>query len=74
MAFEDEINRLGFDAWADNKMVNAIDDFVMPGKGWMHYEAKDYELFIKWDDSTINCIIRAYTGDGWQIYERNIKR
>ena len=74
MAFEEEINRLGFDAWADNKMVNAIEDFVMPGEGWIRHEGKMHDLFIKWDNSSIHCTIRAHTANGWQTYERNIKR
>lgn len=70
----DAINRLGFDAWADNKMMNAIEDHVYQGVGYVQREADDYNLHIKWDDKHITCVIRAHTDAGWQTYEKQIKR
>ena len=73
MDSKDQINRLGFEAWADNQFVNAIEDFVMPGHGNVSVTSDDITILIWWDDKTINCTIRAYTDTGWQTYDKTIK-
>ena len=74
MVSKEDINRLGFDAWADNEFVNLIENFVMPGHGKVRIEEMDYTVKLKWDDAMIHCVLRAYTADGWQTYEKQIKR
>jgi hypothetical protein len=74
MVSKDAINRLGFDAWADNEFVNLIENFVMPGHGKVEIEGVDCTVKLKWDDAMIHCVLRAYTADGWQTYEKEIKR
>lgn len=74
MVSKEDINRLGFDAWADNQFVNLIEDFVMPGHGNVNIEGMDCTVALKWDDAMIHCVLRAYTADGWQTYEKQIKR
>lgn len=74
MVSEEDINRLGFDAWADNQFINLIEDFVMPGHGNVNIEGMDCTVKLKWDDAMIHCVLRAYTADGWQTYEKQIKR
>lgn len=74
MGSKEEINRLGFEAWCDNKFVNLIEDVVMPGIGNISITNDDITMLVWWDDTAINCTIRAYTDTGWQTYEREIKR
>lgn len=71
---EEEINRLGFNAWADNKFVNIIEDIVRGSNGNISIENQDYHILAWWDEKVVNCCIRAYTGKGWEIYEMEIKR
>ena len=71
---DNQINRLGFDAWADNKFVNAIEDYVFDSHGSMHLSSISWEMNLWWSHNTIDCSIRAYTKDGWQTYEKQIKR
>ena len=75
MDSKDQIKRLGFDAWADNQFVNAIEDFVMPGHGNISVTSvnEDLSILIWWDDANINCTIRAYTDEGWKVYDKSIK-
>lgn len=72
------IDRLGFDAWADNEFQNAIENFVLPsgkmGSGHTLVEHNDYTLRIEWDSGRVNCSIMCHTKDGWQSYEKEIKR
>jgi hypothetical protein len=70
----DEIQRLGFDAWADNKMVNIIENAAKGTVGNLSIESEDYYVLSWWNEKTINCCIRAYTGKGWEVYEKEIKR
>lgn len=74
MGSKEEINRLGFDAWCDNKFVNIIEDIVMPGTGNISITNDDISVLVWWDTEQINCTIRAYTGDGWKMYDKTIKR
>jgi hypothetical protein len=74
MVSKEDIERLGFDAWADNKFVNLIEDFVMPGHGDVQIEGSDITVRMRWDDAMIHCVLRAYTHEGWQTYEKEIKR
>lgn len=73
-----QIERLGFDAWADNQFVNAIENIVIPsgemGSGNTLIEHDDYTLRIEWDSSRVHCSLMCHTKDGWQSYEKEIKR
>lgn len=73
MDSEDQIKRLGFDAWADNQFVNAIEDFVMPGSGKISLTTDKMCMNIYWDEVEISCVIRAYTDEGWKVYDKTIK-
>lgn len=74
MVSKDDINRLGFDAWADNEFVNAIENFSSVATGDVKIENEDVSMKFTFTEQTIHCVIRAYTADGWQTYEREIKR
>lgn len=72
---KDEIQRLGFDAWADNKFVNLTEDITSEsGTGNISIEHDDWHIKAEWDEQTIHCYIRAYTGHGWETYEKETKR
>ncbi len=71
---ETQINRLGFDAWADNKFVNAIEDYRLVATGDVKLESDDVTMKFYFSEDTISCVIRAYTESGWQTYEKEIKR
>lgn len=69
------INRLGFDAWADNRFVNAIEDYdSVIGTGELKIEDDEVCAKFFFTPTTISCVIRAYTESGWQTYEREHKR
>jgi len=72
---KDQINRQGFDAWADNKFVNAIEDYNhVIGTGDLKIENDECCMKFFFTLETISCVIRAYTPEGWQTYEREWKR
>jgi len=74
MVSKEDIQRLGFDAWADNEFVNLVENFVMPGHGKIDIEGMDCTIKLKWDDAMIYCLIRVYTFEGWKEYEKELKR
>lgn len=63
------VTRLGFEAWADNLIVNAIETL---GAG---VEANDsYSIRVEKHPGGTNYIVRAYVqGQGWLIHSREIK-
>jgi hypothetical protein len=72
---EEEINRLGFDAWADNKFVNAIENYeTFIGTGEVKFEDEEVCAKFFFSENAISCVIRAYTHEGWKTYEKEIKR
>lgn len=72
-----QINRLGFGAWAENIIVNYIEDWretILVSKGSQTIERDDYIVNANWDDCTLMITVRAYVeGDGWQTLEQTIK-
>jgi hypothetical protein len=68
------INRLGFDAWADNKFVNAIEDYNLVATGEVKMENEHMTMKLSFTEQTISCVIRAYTEDGWKTYDKEFKR
>lgn len=71
------INRLGFGAWAENIIVNYIEDYsdvIKNSKGNHTIEEEEYTMNCSWSDSTLNISIRAYVeDDGWQMLEQTVK-
>lgn len=74
MVSNNDINRLGFDAWADNQFVNAIENFPCVATGDVNVESDDLTMKFTFTEQSISCVIRAYTESGWQTYEKEIKR
>jgi hypothetical protein len=66
----DLIARLGFEAWADNLIVNALEDsHALP------YKAEDDNgtiLSLEQQGEDLHALVRAYDS-GWQTHERIIK-
>lgn len=72
--YNEQIARLGFEAWVDNVFANSIENFVMEGSGEMTIENEKFNQFIKWDDKNIELHIRCHTTEGWKESSRTIKR
>jgi hypothetical protein len=73
----DEINRLGFEAWADNKIVNFIEDYgavlCVPGEGHIAKEGKDLTISATWKGEQLTIALRAYV-DGWKQHEWSVRK
>lgn len=71
-----EINRLGFDAWANNKIVDAVENtaFCMQGEGFISYEYEDVNVRIDWTPHGYTAALRAYTHEGWKETGASFKR
>ena len=78
-SMKEQINRLGFGAWAENIIVNFLEDYrevMLTSEGQMTIERSDntYELTAKWDAEQLSITVRAYVdGEGWQTLEQHIK-
>lgn len=71
---KDQINRLGFAAWADNLIANAIEN--MPSNRAADYdmESDDINVAIRVIGNEMTATVRAYVpGEGWQYHDRVIK-
>jgi hypothetical protein len=71
------INRQGFGAYAENIIVNYIEDWgdIVRGseKGTHTIERDELNINARWQDGALSITIRAYVeGDGWQMLEQNI--
>ncbi len=64
----DNIERLGFEAWADNIIVNLIENFGDK------IDEESYSLRIEKYPSETSYIVHAYvSGKGWLTHTRTIK-
>lgn len=64
----DQINRLGFEAWADNIIVNLLEDAASK------IEADSYNVRIEKYPGETNYIVSAYVqGKGWLTHHRSVK-
>lgn len=67
------IQRQGFEAWADNIIVNAIEEL---GTTPFEYvaEENDVTVHIRLQDGSVSATVRAYVPcKGWQYHDRVIK-
>lgn len=74
-----ELQRMGFEAWADNKVVNFIEDhggiIAMSSEGYTQVEKNNYSICSSHKGIWINIVLRAYIdGQGWKTRDWNIKR
>lgn len=70
------IQRMGFEAFADNVFVNAMEDYIVGdgSVGNMSFEGKDMSCNMEWNVESISFNLRAYTSEGWKEYSKQIKR
>lgn len=78
MSNQSQIARLGYGAWAENIIVNYIEDYsdvITTSHGNHTIERDDYIVNASWDDNaSLSITVRAYVeGDGWQTLEQNIR-
>lgn len=68
-----QIQRLGFEAWADNLIVNALEDLAGEPKLDLDMEEGDVTLVIRTDGKQATATVRAYVaGRGWHYHDRVI--
>ena len=69
---KDMVNRLGFPVWADNLIVNAIEDMGgLPTDGG--FSTDDCTVVVRVHDGKALFTVRAYVeGLGWQYHDRVI--
>ena len=70
---EDQVNRLGFEAFADNLIVDAMENM---GKSTEYkVESDNFSLVIRYNGPDAHAMLRAYVkGMGWKETERTFKR
>lgn len=70
----DQVNRLGFEVWADNVIQNCVE------QGWtgihkMTFVEQGAEVVATFDADSTHYAVRAYVpGEGFKCHERVIKR
>lgn len=72
---DEQIARLGFEAWADNVIVNFIEDnkdMMKLGDGNLSMENDARLVRAEWKGNEVNILVRAYTKNGWQTHERSV--
>lgn len=70
----DQIQRLGFTAWADNLIANVIEE--LPNNRPYDYdvESEDVTVVIRVIGKDLTATVRAYVpGEGWHYHDRVIK-
>lgn len=74
---QEQIDRLGFDAWANCRITDAVENtqYMMSGEGFVRYEHPNtLTVYIEWDDNGYTASLRAYTKQGWKEHNISIKR
>jgi hypothetical protein len=70
---KEQIDRLGFEAWADNLIVNALEDMAGGFPAEVEFAQGDATLFIYTDGQHTTAVVRAWVKDkGWQTHSRTI--
>jgi hypothetical protein len=70
----DQINRLGFEAWADNLIVNALEDLDGKPPFGFDIETNDATLIIRVIGDEVTATVRAYIpGKGYAYHDRTFK-
>lgn len=76
---KEQVNRLGFEAWADNLIVDAIENMEaleakeISADGYRH-ENESVEVNVRKDGDSMLATVRAYIpGQGWKVHVRTIK-
>lgn len=75
----DQIQRLGFEAWADNLIINAVENLEALEASELSCdgcttEGNDVTVSVRLRDGEINATVRAWIkGKGWHYHDRVIK-
>ena len=71
---KEQIDRMGWEAWADNVIVNMMENLPPDATG-MSYRYDDISVQISLVGKDVVGFIRAYIpGYGWKHHERTIRR
>ena len=71
---KEQIDRLGFEAWADNVIVNWLEGMTEMQITDAHFDHDDLSLVIRRHKDTATATVRGYVpGRGWLTHERTIK-
>ena len=74
MIDQDQVKRLGFDAWADNIITNVIEDLNGARPFDQDIENEDLTVIVRVTGDEIAATVRAYVpGSGWHYHDRVIK-
>ncbi len=72
----EQINRLGFPAWADNLIVDFIEshpEMAEGNYGSITTERKDgTAIRAVYGDGKATIVVRGYTGSGWETHEQSV--
>jgi len=69
----DSVQRLGFEAWADNLIVNALENMANGIPAEVEFDQGEANLFVRTDGQFTHAIVRAWVKDkGWQTHSRLI--
>lgn len=72
----EDINRLGFTAWAHDRIANFLEDhgpILALGEGNVSIEGKNFSIVATYDATSVNITLRGYTGEGWETCDVVIK-
>lgn len=72
----ENINRLGFTAWADSLIVDFIESHkeTLVNQGSITTERADgTTLRATHGEGRADILVRGYTGHGWETHERSVK-
>lgn len=70
-----DIDRLGFEAWADNIIVNVLED--LKGGRRPQVDGADGTVNVSWhgDERELHFVVRAYVAErGWLSHWRSVRK
>jgi hypothetical protein len=71
----DQVNRLGFEAWADNMIANELGWLPSEGVNQITYEKHGAEMTVTFYEKHTQYVVRAYIpGEGFKCHERIVKQ
>lgn len=71
----DQIQRLGFEAWADNLIVNALEGLDVRSAAYLD-ERDDVTVFVRVEDGVAYATVRAHVdlaGNKWHVHTREVR-
>lgn len=71
----DQIRRLGFEAWADSQIVNALEGLDVRSASYLD-EQDDMTVFVRVEDGMAYATVRAHVnlaGNSWHVHTREVR-